>query len=152
MYDWIMLLYSRNQHNIVNQPYFNKKEKEKKIKQNKMCPLIFEKEYWVLLKISYALGVAKGKERKKTSSTQEKINIRKTQHKKGTSGTERIFKNLTKILREIQACIPIKQEQAGIKKSPENQKESMEIKIMTANIKNVIKWLKMNLMKSQSTE
>ena len=24
MYDWITLLYSRNWHDIVNQPYFNK--------------------------------------------------------------------------------------------------------------------------------
>ena len=25
MYDWVTLLYSRNWHNIVNQPYFNQK-------------------------------------------------------------------------------------------------------------------------------
>ena len=28
IYDWVTLLYSRNRHNIVNQLYFNKKEKK----------------------------------------------------------------------------------------------------------------------------
>ena len=32
MYNWITLLYSRNEHNIVNQLYFNKKKKLKKRK------------------------------------------------------------------------------------------------------------------------
>ena len=27
VYDWVTLLYSKNWHNIVNQPYFNKKKK-----------------------------------------------------------------------------------------------------------------------------
>ena len=35
MYNWITLLYSRNDHNIVNQLYFNKTLKMKKIDQPK---------------------------------------------------------------------------------------------------------------------
>ena len=27
IYDWVTILYSRNWHNIVNQPYSNKKQK-----------------------------------------------------------------------------------------------------------------------------
>ena len=29
VYDWVTLLYSRNGHNTVNQPYFNLKKKKK---------------------------------------------------------------------------------------------------------------------------
>ena len=36
MYNWITLLYSRNQHNIVNQLYFNKINFKKFIHQNNL--------------------------------------------------------------------------------------------------------------------
>ena len=35
MYKWVILLYSRNWHNIVNQLYFNKRKKKNKNKTKK---------------------------------------------------------------------------------------------------------------------
>ena len=37
MYNWITLLYSRNYHNLVNQPYFDKIKKEEE-EEDRVCP------------------------------------------------------------------------------------------------------------------
>lgn len=53
---------------------------------------------------------------------------------------ERIFKNLTRILREIQGLISTKQKQVAMKKNSRKPKESLlKVINMTAGIKNVIK-------------